>query len=195
MFKSIAKEVWAFDAEWIPDPVAGQLLYDLSADLSDREIMEEMWSRNGATEENPTPFLKTVMSRLVSISAVVRKEERDGVKLQLLSLPRDTTNVQELRETSIIEKFLNGIGKQKPQIVGYNSTASDVLILIQRAITNGLSCPGFAKRPDKPWEGFDYFDSRNSEAHIDMKNILSSWGKGTPSLNELTVLSLSLIHI
>ena len=77
MFKSIAKEVWAFDAEWIPDPVAGQLLYDLSPDLSDREIMEEMWSRNGATEENPTPFLKTVMSRLVSISAVVRKEERD----------------------------------------------------------------------------------------------------------------------
>lgn len=190
MIKLMHNKVWAFDAEWIPDPHAGRLLYDLPDDLSDKEVMEEMWQRNGATEENPTPFLKTVMCRMVSISAVVRDQASNGdVTLKLLSLPRDITNPEEVKESSIITKFLEGIGKTKPQLVGYNSAAADVLILIQRGMVNGLSIPSFCKRPDKPWEGVDYFDSRNSEYSLDLKNYLSSWGKGTPSLNELATLS------
>ena len=46
MFKTVAHEVWAFDAEWVPDPVAGRVLYGLSDALSDREVVEEMWQRN-----------------------------------------------------------------------------------------------------------------------------------------------------
>ena len=42
MFKEIKDELWAFDAEWVPDPTAGRLLYDLPDDLPDREVMEEM---------------------------------------------------------------------------------------------------------------------------------------------------------
>lgn len=189
MFKTLNKEVWAFDAEWVPDPLAGKLLYDLPDSLSNHEIIERMWQENGADEENPEPFLKTIMCRLVSISSVVREEDRGKTKLHLLSLPRDINNPEELLEKNIVQRFLEQVGKRKPQIVGYNSTASDVLIFVQRAVVHGLYLPDFAKRPAKPWEGLDYFDSRNSEAHIDMKDILSSWGKGTPSLNELTVLS------
>jgi hypothetical protein len=29
VIKNIQKQVWAFDAEWIPDPFAGRLLYDI----------------------------------------------------------------------------------------------------------------------------------------------------------------------
>jgi hypothetical protein len=29
MFKTVRNRVWAFDAEWIPDPLAGKLLYNL----------------------------------------------------------------------------------------------------------------------------------------------------------------------
>jgi len=32
MFKTIKNRVWAFDAEWVPDPVAGRVLYKLPAD-------------------------------------------------------------------------------------------------------------------------------------------------------------------
>ncbi len=44
-------------------------------------------------------------------------------------------------------------------------------------------------RPNKPWEGEDYFDSRNSEASVDLKDVIGGWGKATPSLNEIATLS------
>ena len=72
MFKSVKNRVWAFDAEWIPDPLAGRLLYKLSAEMSDREVVEVMWKKGGATEEDPTPYLKTVLCRIVSVAAVER---------------------------------------------------------------------------------------------------------------------------
>ena len=190
MFKSVFNDVWAFDAEWVPDPKAGRLLYKLSDDLSDREVIKVMWEKGGATPEDPQPFLKTIMCKLVSLSAVTRHKDKDGhINLHLVSLPKNTDNLEELSEKNIIKTFLNGVGDKQPQIVGFNSSASDMLILVQRAIINGLSLPKFTKRPNKPWEGNDYFDSRNSEAHIDLKDIVSTFGRGTPSLNELATLS------
>ena len=38
MFKTVANEVWAFDAEWVPDPEAGRVLYRLLEALTDREV-------------------------------------------------------------------------------------------------------------------------------------------------------------
>jgi hypothetical protein len=49
MFKSVENEVWIFDAEWVPDPVAGCLLYDLPDTMSNREVVHDMWRRHGAT--------------------------------------------------------------------------------------------------------------------------------------------------
>ncbi len=49
--------------------------------------------------------------------------------------------------------------------------------------------PEFCKRPNKPWEGEDYFNSRNSEASVDLKEVVAGWGKATPSLNEIATLS------
>lgn len=36
MFKSVANEVWAFDAEWVPDPAAGRVLNGLPESISDQ---------------------------------------------------------------------------------------------------------------------------------------------------------------
>jgi len=52
---------------------------------------------------------------------------------------------------------------------------------------NGLSAAEFCRRPDKPWEGVDYF--ARGDAHVDIKDIVGGWGKATPSLHELAVLS------
>ena len=43
MFKSVQDKVWAFDAEWVPDPVTGRAVYRLPAELSDEEVVAEMW--------------------------------------------------------------------------------------------------------------------------------------------------------
>ena len=40
------------------------------------------------------------------------------------------------------------------------------------------------KRPEKSWLGDDYFDSRNSEAHFDLIEILGGYGSSNPSLSE-----------
>lgn len=189
MFKAVANEVWAFDAEWVPDPVAGRVLYGLSAALSDREVVEEMWQRNGATEDDPMPYLKTLLCRVVSIAAIIRRITPDGaVTLLLHALPEHVDGAADCDEAVILSRFLTGVGQRKPQLVGFNSYAADLKIFIQRSIVQGISVPAFCARPDKPWEGKDYF-ARGNEWHIDLKDIVSGWGKATLSLHELATLS------
>lgn len=189
MFKSVMNHVWAFDAEWVPDPDAGRLLYDLPADMPDREVVLEMWRMNGATAEKPRPFLKYAMSRLVSIAMVTRSAEPQGkISLGLRVQPRDPENPDDCDEATILSRFLESVGRRLPQLVGFNSTGSDLPIIIQRGIIKGVTAPGFCKRPDKPWEGYDYF-SRASEWNVDLMSAIGDWGKARPSLKEMAVLS------
>lgn len=188
MFKTINKLVWAFDAEWIPDPRSGRLLYKLDDSVPNAQVMQEMWKQGGATEADPRPYLKTIQCRMVSIAAVQRHAHADGrVTLTLLSLPREPK--VDSSETEIISRFLTAIGERQPQLVGFNSVAADLRILTQRGICLGLRAPKFAHRPAKPWEGVDYF-ARSSDWHIDLKEYATpGWGQGSPSLHELAVLS------
>jgi len=189
MFKTVKNRVWAFDAEWIPDPLAGQMLYKLPSDMPNKEIFEVMWEKGGSTEEDPMPYLKTVLCRIVSIAAVERVQTGSDVKLHLLSLPRDSRDPDQTSEQNVVGTFLSKVGEYKPQLVGFNSASADLKAMIQRSVVLGLSMPAFCKRPNKPWEGDDYFDSRNSEASVDLKDVLGGWGKTTPSLNEIATLS------
>ncbi|MBF0370692.1 MAG: 3'-5' exonuclease [Magnetococcales bacterium] len=189
MFKNIKKLVWAYDAEWVPDPKAGRLLYKLDEETPDAQVMERMWQEGGADENNPQPYLKTVMCRLVSIAAIQRQVNKDGwPSLRLLSMPRETTG-PETEEKTIVGKFLKAMGERQPQMVGYNSIAADMRILVQRGIIHGLSMPAFCRRPNKPWEGVDYF-AKGSDFNIDLKDVATpGWGQGSPSLNEMATLS------
>lgn len=188
MFKSVFDKVWAFDCEWVPDPAAGRTLYKLPAELPDRDVLAHMWQQAGASDDDPMPFLKTIVCRVVSIAAVTRQRRRDGsVQLHLLSLPRDVSDMAQTAEAQVIGTFLDAIGEHKPQLVGFNSINADLKILLQRAVVNGLSAAEFCRRPDKPWEGVDYF--ARGDAHVDIKDIVGGWGKATPSLHELAVLS------
>ncbi|MGA1869757.1 MAG: hypothetical protein ACMUJM_14570 [bacterium] len=184
MFKSIYHKAWIFDVEWIPDPTAGRLLYQLPESMSDKEVMQEMWKQGGATDEDPMPYLKTVLCRVVSISAVIRTVMNGGCQLQLLSLPHDPRDPFQISEANIIRTFLNAIGTHKPQLIGFNSQSADLKILVQRGVANGIQAPKFCKRPDKPWEGIDYF-TKGNEWNIDLIDIVGGRGKSTPSLNEM----------
>ena len=189
MFKTVGNRVWAFDAEWIPDPLGGRMLYHLDGDMPDEDVFKVMWEKGGATEEDPMPYLKTVICRIVSIVAVERVQRGKDVKLHLLSLPRDPQDPTQTEEGHVVGTFLGKAGQYKPQLVGFNSASADLKAMIQRSVVQGLTIPAFCKRPNKPWEGEDYFDSRNSEASVDLKDVLGGWGKGTPSLNEIATLS------
>ncbi len=60
----------------------------------------------------------------------------------------------------------------------------DLLILLQRAAVCGVTAAGFCARPNKPWEGRDYF-ARYSDWLVDLKQIYGGWGRSTPSLHEI----------
>lgn len=183
MFKSVGQRVCAFDLEWVPDAPSGRRVYRLPATLPDAEVFQVMWENGGATEEKPRPYLKTALCRVVSVAAVIREQHRNGeVSLRLTSLPKSPDH--PMAEGELIATFLGYVGQQKPQLVGFNSHTSDLPILLQRGMVTGIAAKAFCHRPDKPWEGVDYF-ARHTEAHLDIKNLVSGWGIGTPSLHEL----------
>lgn len=190
MFRDVKSSVLAFDIEWIPDPESGRTVYGLPEDMGDAEVIDLMWKEGGATEEEPMPFLKTVVSRIVSISMVFRKCQNDGAvsRLELHSFPSLPTSRQDCSEAKIIKDFFRILNEYKPQLVGYNSTGSDIPILAQRMVKNGLQGGYFTQRPDRPWEGADFF-GRGSDWNVDLMRCISAWGKGTPSLHEISVVS------
>jgi predicted PolB exonuclease-like 3'-5' exonuclease len=189
VIKNVMKRVWAFDIEWVPDPVAGRILYDLPEDTEAAETLKTMWEKGGASEEDPTPFLKTAICRVVSVAALERRELPDGgVNLNLMALPHNPGDPAESSEAKVVGTFLEALGKNRPQLVGFNSLQSDLKILIQRGLVLGLSAPAFCERPDKPWEGVDYF-ARGSDWNIDLKDIVGGWGLASPSLHEIAVQS------
>jgi hypothetical protein len=182
MIKNIPEEVWAFDCEWVPDLQAGRLLYHLPDDLPSHEVLRVMWEQGGATAENPTPFLRTLFCRVVSIATVIRRTLKNGeVQLFLQALPEDPDDVSQ-DETYILKRFLNdGLAARNPQLVGFNSRNADLRILTQRAITQGLSLRHLSERLDaKPWESRD----------VDLMELVSGFGKNyAVSLNEIATLS------
>jgi hypothetical protein len=184
LFKNVHSGVWAFDAEWVPDADTGRRVYGLPSSMSDVDVIDEMFRHGGATDEEPRPYLKTVLCRLVSISALARTEESGEIRLQLHSLPTVADrDAPEAAEGEILRRFLEGVGRAKPQMVGYNSWSADFRILVQRSVALGVQAADFAKRPDKPWEGVDYFGG--GDWHIDLMDLLAGRGRGRPALHEM----------
>ncbi len=182
MIKTIADELWAFDCEWVPDLQAGRLLYQLPDDLPSGEVLRIMWEQGGATPENPMPFLRTLLCRVVSIAMVIRRTSKNGaVQLFLQALPENPDDPAQ-DEAYILTRFLlDGLSTRDPQLVGFNSRNSDLRILTQRAITNGLTLKSLCERLSaKPWESQD----------IDLMELVGGFGKNyAVSLNEIAKLS------
>lgn len=191
MIKTVQSNVWAFDLEWVPSAQAGRILYGLPAEMEEKDVLLEMWKRNGATAEDPMPFLKMVLCRVVSVAAVTRTVRNNEVSLRLIGLPQDPADPEQASERAIVGRFLQGIGKNKPQLVGFNSKASDLKILLQRGIVLGLHAPEFCQRPqrrDDPTP--DYFARWDGDSHVDLMELVTGFGKGSAvSLNELAALS------
>jgi len=185
VIKTIQPRLLSFDIEWTPDPMAAEALYGVEHNppYSIPSAWRKLWAEAGATPEYPRPWVKTMLCRIVTIAGIFREVSDKGEPtLKLVSLPSDPSDPEKCRERVILESFIKGIGRSKPQLVGFNSNNADVPILAQRAVVNGLPGFGFGERPDKPWEGADYF-STASDYHVDLQYILGR-GQNTPRLHE-----------
>ena len=74
MFKKINQNIYAFNVECLPDANKVQRLYQFQDEMEDSDIFQTMWDAGGANEEDPIPYLKTILCRVVSIAAVIRKK-------------------------------------------------------------------------------------------------------------------------
>lgn len=185
MFKYVHPTLFSFDVEWVPDPKAAQLLYGIEpTGHNTHDAFRKLWQEAGATQETPRPWVKTSLCRVVSICGIFREVGVAGaLTLKLVTIPADTTDPEKCAEAHVLDMFLKGVGGRHPQLVGFNSANADVPIIVQRAIVHGLDSHGFAKRPEKPWEGVDYFNTA-SDFHVDLSKSLA-WGKDTPRLHEI----------
>jgi len=185
--RNIPERIWFFDMEWVPDAMAARRLFDLSDETSETAAIEELWKTYGATEETPRPFLKYLLSRIVSIAFVQRRtvfRDDHEIEFSLYSIPRLPVDNSAPGEDQIIERFLQQVGEKHPQLVGFNSYESDVQVLIQRGLINEVSAPLFCTRPDNKWDPGDYFARWDNEEHLDLIKLFSN-GKMTPRLNEI----------
>lgn len=178
-----------FDLEWVPDAAGAIRCFDLPPETSELSAMERVWKEStGYDEANcPRPFVKYLFSRVVSIAflsrrVVYRSGERH-IEFGLHSLPKLPVNETRSDEREIIERFLYMVGERSPQLVGFNSIDSDLQVLIQRGLVNEVRADKFSQRPDKPWDGRDYF-ARTNEAHLDIIKLLSP-NSMKPTLNGL----------
>ena len=98
MFKTVNKDVWGFDVEWISGLEVARRLFELPQNTPDIDVLKKMWEEGGADEENPMPYLKTSICRIVSIAAVIGNEKgNSNVALSLTSLPH---NVDDPKQTA-----------------------------------------------------------------------------------------------
>jgi predicted PolB exonuclease-like 3'-5' exonuclease len=132
-----------------------------------------------------------MFSRIVSIAFLSRKpvyvDGEKSVEFSLHSLPELPVDGMP-EESPLIERFLYILGKRCPQLVGYNSAASDIQVLIQRGMINEVAAEKFCERPDKPWEGSDYFRRWDNEDHLDMMKLFAGSRGMTPRLDEFAKL-------
>lgn len=184
---------WFFDLEWVPDAAGAIRLFELPPETSELEAMEKLWQSTSGydPEKLPRPFVKYLFSRVVSIAFLSRRvsynQDRERkVEFGIHSLPKLPLEEPRSDEAQIISQFLHFIGVREPQLVGFNSSESDLQVLIQRGLINEVRAEAFSFRPNKPWEGRDYFD-KNGEAHLDLMKKFSGFAM-TPRLNDMAKL-------
>ncbi len=182
MIRTIGDTVIAFDCEWIPDVASAQLLLSGEEMEPSSVLLEKLFAYNGATAENPHPFVRLMQSRVVSIAMVRRVAPRhagEDPQLSLIWLPKVPEEASARAERKVVGSFLAAVGRTQPQLVGFNSRSSDLRILAQRALALGIPAKGFLNRPAKPWEGIDYF-ARDNDYSIDLMELIagSFSGKG-----------------
>ena len=178
MLKSIFSKTIFFDLETVPDIDMMRRVYEMQSDVfSDEEVLTQAYKRHGASPENPTPFLKPMFHKIIVAGAIFRNVKlikgKTVVELQFLTQPG--TAAEENTEGAMIERLLAFIGRNKAQIVGWNSDSFDWPVIMQRALVNGCVVPDICNRPNKPWEGNDYF-AKFSDARLDLMVTLAGEG-------------------
>lgn len=147
--------VLAFDIETVPDVQGIRRLYDLPADLADREVAEVAFQKRRT--QTGSDFLAPPLHKVVVISCVLRSDE--GIRIFSLEEP----------EAEAIRRFYDGIEKYVPQLVSWNGSGFDLPVLNYRAMFHGVNASRF-------WEpGRNNYYGRYQDQHLDLMDVLGMY--------------------
>lgn len=184
-FRFISDSVYVFDVESVPDVDTINKVYGKVAREPYEATVARAYKNLGLDFSDPNAMLKPMFQKIVSISVLIRKNVDNEIQLYTRSL-----SIKDESEAQIIEKFLSGVGLSKNketmpiQLVGFASSIFDIPILCQRAMINQLNLPFFFSRPEKPWEGVDYF--AKGRWNVDLMYTIGYHQPNRPKLSEIT---------
>lgn len=181
MFKGLKSEQWIFDIEYVPDVDMLRRIYQAAEGTSDEAVMAMAYADAPGYDisDNPEPMLKLMFYKVVSISTIIR-DVVNPEKLKFFTLDEESISEKEM-----LTRFLAGVGEKQPQLVGWASARFDIPVLFQRALVNGVLMKGFCERPERPWEGPDFF-ARYNDWNIDLMDVIGC-GRGFPKLADFAL--------
>jgi predicted PolB exonuclease-like 3'-5' exonuclease len=154
--------VLAFDIETIPDVAGIRRLYELPADLPDREVAEVAFQRRRT--QTGSDFLGPQLHKVVVISCVLRNDE--GIRIFSL----------EGEEQDLVRRFYEGIEKFVPQLVSWNGGGFDLPVLNYRALIHGVPAPTFWETGEENRDfRFNNYLSRYHTRHLDLMDVLAMY--------------------
>jgi len=154
--------ILAFDIETVPDVAGIRKLYDLPADLADREVAEVAFQKRRA--QTGGDFLAPPLHKVVVISCVLRSDE--GIRIFSLEEP----------ESEAIRRFYDGLKRYVPQLVSWNGSGFDLPVLNYRALIHGIEAPQFWDNGnDNKDFRFNNYVNRYHDRHTDLMDCLAMY--------------------
>ena len=157
--------VLAFDIETVPDCAGIRRLYELPADLADREVAEVAFQKRRT--QTGSDFLPPQLQRVAVISCVLR--EGDGIKVFSIGEP-------DADEKTAIQRFYDGIEKLVPQLVSWNGGGFDLPVLNYRGLMHGVAAAKFWDQGEDDRDfRFNSYVSRYHARHLDLMDVLAMY--------------------
>ena len=170
--------ILVFDIETIPDVDGGRKLYDFQG--TDQEVASAMFAKR-AEETGGSEFLKHYLQKIVTISVVLRQND----KFKVWSIGEPDTD-----EAELIQRFYDGVERYTPTLVSWNGSGFDLPVLHYRSLLHGISAPRYWEKGehDQNFKWNNYL-SRYHDRHTDLMDVLAAYsGRANAPLDEIATL-------
>jgi predicted PolB exonuclease-like 3'-5' exonuclease len=180
--------VLVFDIETIPDVAGLRRLENYPDSLSDTEVAAQAMAERAS--KTGSEFLPLYLQRIVAISCVIRRSTKEGapqIKVGTLGSPQDEEKV-------LIQAFFDLIEKYTPQLVSWNGSGFDLLVLHYRALANHIQAPrywemGESQDSDSREFKWNNYIGRYHMRHLDLMDLLAKFnGRANAPLDGLAKL-------
>jgi 3'-5' exonuclease len=154
----------AFDIETIPDPDIGRRIMAIEGD--DNAVVLEMVRRRLEEKGGASKYPQQPWHRIVCACVTTLDPESGAIEMRALG-------GEAADERAIVAAFFDlfPTSGHRPRIISWNGGGFDLPVLRYRAMKHGIAAPGF-HRTDRERS----YQNRRDDLHIDLMDVLSSYG-------------------